>query len=152
MRLATIATIAEGNRFLAGYLQIYNRRFATPPGKAADLHQSIPTGLDLKGVLCIKTKRALRNDFTVANNQTLYQVQDNLRTQRVTVGERLDRTLRITHQGKALRYKAITHRPVKAHETPKVPLRKRGTRPSPDHPWKKTFELQKKKEAPASMP
>lgn len=152
MRLAGVATMEEANRFIAGYLPIYNRRFAVLPDQAADLHRSIPQGLDLNGVLCIKTERALCNDFTVAHNRTLYQIQDNLRAQRVTVEERLDGSLRITHQGKALRYKAITHRPVKAHETPKVPLRKRGTQPSPDHPWKKTFELRKKKEASASIP
>lgn len=152
MRLAGIATMEEANRFLAGYLPIYNRRFAVQPAQSADLHRSIPKGLDLNGVLCIKTERVLRNDFTVAHDRKLYQIQDNLRTQRVTVEERLDGSLRITHQGKALRYKAITYRPVKARETPKALFRKRGTKPSPDHPWKKTFGLQKKKEASASIP
>src|SRR3970282_1352846 len=66
MRLAGITTMEEGNRFLAGYLPIYNRLFAVKPAQSADLHRSIPTGLDLNGVLCIKTERALRNDFTVA--------------------------------------------------------------------------------------
>jgi hypothetical protein len=70
----------------------------------------------------------------------------------VTVEERLDGTIRITHQGQTLRYHVITHRPVKAHELPKALFRKRGTKPSPDHPWKRTFELRKKKEAAASIP
>ena len=94
----------------------------------------------------------MRNDFTVAHNRTLYQIADNLRAQRVTVEERLDGTMRITHQGQWLRYHVITHRPLPAHEPPKVVFRKRGTKPSPDHPWKKTFVLQKKKEASASIP
>ena len=152
MRLAGIATMEEANRFLAGYLPIYNRRFSVNPAKAADLHRPIPDYRDLDRILCIKTVRALRNDFTVAHNRTLYQIQDNLRAQRVTVEERLDGSMRITHQGKALRYEAITHRPVKTHEIPQALLRKRGTKPSPDHPWKKTFVLQKKKEACASGP
>ncbi len=152
MRLAGIATMEEANRFLGSYLPIYNRRFAVKPAQSADLHRSIPKGLDLNGVLCIKTERALRNDFTVAHDRKLYQIQDNLRAQRVTVEERLDGTLRITHQGQRLRCHVIAHRPVKAHETPKILVRKRGTKPSPDHPWKRTFELQKKKEASASIP
>ena len=53
---------------------------------------------------------------------------------------------------KALRDHVITHRPVKVHETPKILVRKRGTKPSSDHPWKKTFELRKKKESSASIP
>ena len=151
-RLAGITTMAEGNRFLAGYLPIYNRRFAVRPAQAADLHRPIPKGLDLQGVLCIKTERTLRNDFTVAHDRKLYQIQDNVRTVRVIVEERLDGTMQITHQGRRLRYLAITTRPVKAYETPQILVRKRGTKPSPDHPWKKTFLLQKKKEAGASIP
>jgi hypothetical protein len=152
MRLAGITTMEEANRFLVGYLPIYNRRFAVRPAQAVDLHRSIPKGLDLNGTLCIKTERALRNDFTVAHDRKLYQIQDNLRTQRVTVEERLDGSLRITHQGQRLRCHVIAHRPVKAHETPKILGRKRGTKPSPDHPWKRTFELRKKKEASTSIP
>jgi transposase len=152
MRLAGITTMEEANRFLGGYLPIYNRRFAVKPAEAADLHRPIPKGLDLNGTLCIKTERALRNDFTVAHNRKLYQIVDNLRVQRVTVEERLNGSIQITHQGQRLRYHVITHRPVKAHELPKALFRKRGTKPSPDHPWKKTFVLQKKKEASASIP
>src|SRR3970040_2210695 len=42
MRLAGITTMEEGNRFLAGYLPIYTRRFAVNPAEAADLHRPIP--------------------------------------------------------------------------------------------------------------
>ncbi|MBI3484924.1 MAG: ISNCY family transposase [Acidobacteria bacterium] len=151
MRLAGITMMEEANRFLGGYLPIYNRRFAVKPTEAADLHRPIPKRYDLDQTLCIKTERALRNDFTVAHNRTLYQIQNNLRAHRVTVEDRMDGTIRITHQGQPLRYHAITHRPVKAHETPNTLFRKPGTKPSPDHPWKKTFELRKKKEAAASI-
>jgi hypothetical protein len=152
MRLAGIATMEEANRFLDGYLPIYNRRFAIRPAQTADLHRSIPTGLDLKGVLCIKTERALRNDFTVAHNRTLYQIQDHLRVQRVTVEERLDGSLRITHRGQRLRYREIAARPVKVMAPPKIRLNHHPVKPAPDHPWKKTFLVQKKKEAGASIP
>lgn len=152
MRLAGISTLETANRFLSGYLPIYNRRFSVQPAQAADLHRSIPTGLDLNGVLCIKTERALRNDFTVAHNRTLYQIQDNLRAQRVMVEERLNGSIQITHQGRRLRYHAIAARPVKVTAPPKVRLNHYPVRPAPDHPWKKAFVLRKKKEAPASIP
>ena len=32
--------------------------------------------MNLDRILCIKTERTLRNDFTVAHNGTLYQIQD----------------------------------------------------------------------------
>ncbi len=147
MRLAGIAAMEEGNRFLEGYLPIYNRRFAVRPAQVADLHRSPPKGLDLNGVLCIETERALRNDFTDAHNRTLYQIQDNLRAQRVTVEAWLDGSLRITHQGRRLRYREIAARPVNVAALPKVILNPHPPKPSPDRPWRKTFMLQKKKEA-----
>lgn len=133
MRLAGISTMEEGNRFLAGYLPIYNRRFAIRPTPAADLHRPVPKGSDLNRVLCIKTERVLRKDFTVAHDRKLYQIQDNLRAQRVTVEEWLDGTMRITHQGQRLRYHAITTRPVR--EAAKIAKTTPRTKPAPDHPW-----------------
>jgi hypothetical protein len=135
MRLAGITTMEEANRFLAGYLPIYNRRFAIRPAQTADLHRSIPQGLDLNGTLCIKTERALRNDFTVAHNRTLYQIKDTFRAQRVTVEERLDGSLRITHQGKRLRYHAIASRPRPVRRAAPTSKTTPRTKPAPDHPW-----------------
>jgi hypothetical protein len=131
-----MATMEEANRFLGGYLPIYNRRFSVPPIQAADLHRPIPTGVDLQGVLCIKTERALRKDFTVAHHRTRYQIQDPLRAERVTVEERLDGSLRITHQGQRLRYREIAARPVRVPTPPSLRLNRAPVKPAPDHPWR----------------
>jgi transposase len=136
MRLAGIKTLQEANRFLEGYLPIYNRRFSVSAVGESDLHRPIPPGLDLKGVLCIKTQRALRNDFTVAHHGGLYQVHDNVRTSWVGVQERLDGTMRITHQGRSLRYEPILARPLKNPPAPKVRSGPVQSRPGPDHPWR----------------
>ena len=135
MRLAGIATIEEANRFLGGYLPIYNRRFGVKPMERADLHRPAPSGCDLGSILCLKTERTLRNDFTVAYNGRLYQIHDNVRTQRVIVQERLDGTLHIQHQGRRLRYQEIAARPVKVQEAPKTRIVPRQTKPEPGHPW-----------------
>jgi len=136
MRLAGITTMEEANRFLGSYLPIYNRRFAVQPAQSADLHRPVPKGSDLNRVLCIKTQRALRNDFTVAHNGGLYQVHDNVRTSWVGVQERLDGTMRITHQGRSLRYEPILARPLKNPPAPKVRSGPVQSRPGPDHPWR----------------
>lgn len=130
LRLAGIATLPAANRFLESYLPTYNRRFAVAAVGASDLHQPIPPGVDLQAVLCLKTPRALRNDFTVAHNGRLYQVYDNVRTTQVVVHERVDGTIQITHRGKPLRYQAIAARPRRAQATaPAPPVRARTTRP-----------------------
>ena len=42
-----IATQEEANGFLEGYLPLYNRRFAVPPARVADLHRLRPASGDL---------------------------------------------------------------------------------------------------------
>lgn len=139
MRLAGIKTIEEANRFLQGYLPIYNRRFSVKPVEAVDLHRRSPPGRDLEGSLCLKVQRVLRNDFTVAYNGKLYQIEEATRAKKVTMEERLDGTVRITHQGQPLRYREITSRPVR----PQAPVEKTRTpqtpQPSSDHPWRRSL-------------
>lgn len=135
MRLAGITTMEEANRFLGNYLPTYNRRFAIRPAPAADLHRPVPKGSDLNRVLCIKTERTLRNDFTVTHDRKLYQIQDNLRATRVMVEERLDGSTQITHRGKRLRYQAIALRSRPVREAAKTAKTTPKTKPAPDHPW-----------------
>lgn len=139
MRLAGISTLDAANGFLGIYLPIYNRRFSVRPAQAADLHRPQPAQRELDRILCLKTPRALRRDWTVAHHGQLYQVHDQLRAKRVVVEERVDGTLRITHQGQALLYHRIVARPVKAAEPPPIASPRRWLKPPPDHPWKTRF-------------
>jgi hypothetical protein len=66
MRLADVSTLEAANQFLKGYLPIYNRRFAVRPAQAADLHRPCPAHRELDRILCLKTTRCLRKDFTIA--------------------------------------------------------------------------------------
>ncbi|HSA87564.1 MAG TPA: ISNCY family transposase [Nitrospira sp.] len=138
LRLARIATLEAANRFLEDYLPIYNHRFAVRPAQAADLHRPRLPRRDLDHILCIKTNRVLRRDWTVTHNGQLYQIHDNVRPTHVMVEERLDGTLRLTHHGRALTFHAIAAPPQKPREadTPGSSPR-RGMKPRPDHPWRK---------------
>ena len=64
LRLAGIGTIEAANRFVEAWLPSYNRRFAVQPAQAADLHRPPPAGGDLNRILCLKTSRCLRRDWT----------------------------------------------------------------------------------------
>ena len=149
MRLAGVSSLDEANRFLSGYLPIYNRRFSVKAAEGTDLHRPIPEGLDLDDILCIKTERTLRNDFTVAHHKGLYQVQDHVRAARVMVEERLDGTTRITHQGKRLRYQIILARPVR--EAVKTLKPKPRIPPAPNHPWHRPFKHWRERTPPAPV-
>jgi hypothetical protein len=143
MRLKDIKTKAEANRFLGHYLPVYNQRFSVKPASEADLHQDIPAGLDLDNMLCIKTRRSLRNDHTIAHNKKLYQVLERVNTKRVMVEERIDGSMLIKHQGARLKFNEIASRPAKDEPAKlKVFKSKKAHVPPQNHPWR-NFDLKK---------
>ena len=136
MRLVDVSTLDAANQFLKGYLPIYNRRFAVPPAQAADRHRPPPAHRELDRMLCIKTTRRLRKDFTIAHQGRLNQIHATLRATHVLVEEHVDGTMRITHQGRTLGFHAITSRPIKAAEAKTVHRPRCPVTPRPDHPWR----------------
>jgi hypothetical protein len=139
MRLRKIKSIEEANSFLKEYLPGYNKRFAVPAAKNTDLHRPLPKGIDLDRILCKKTERALRNDFTVAHDKKLYQVENNIRAKKVIVEERTDGSMLIRHKGAILKFKEIIARPEKIMQ-PKLSrpygFPSRAHTPAANHPWK----------------
>lgn len=152
MRLAGIRTLEAANDFLERYLLHYNARFAVQPAQPGDLHQPMDSEERLHRLLCLKTTRVLRRDWTVAHEGQLYQVHDQVRATQVVVEDRVDGTIRITHQGRALQFQAITARPVKeAPASPRVYIRRKPVKPLPDHPWQKRALPERRKAATTMM-
>ena len=149
LRLAGVSTLEAANRFLDGYLPIYNRRFSVQPAQPADLHRPRPASRELDRSLCIKTTRCLRRDWTVAHHGHLYQIQTNIRATHVQVEERVDGTMRITHHGRPLDVHAITSRPMKAVEAKTVHRPRCPVTPRPDHPWRR--RLRPERRTPATV-
>jgi hypothetical protein len=152
LRLAEIATLAGANRSLEEWLPRYNQRFAVRPAQAADPHRPGPAGRALDRLLCLKTTRVLRRDWTVAHNGHLYQIHDPLRATRVQVEERLDGTLRIPHHGRPLAYQAIATRPVRGPAPSTVSIPQGPVTPRPDHPWRKRLLPERGQQAAAARP
>lgn len=113
MRLRGITTIKEANKFLRSYLPVYAKRFSVQPANDADLHRPVPEGVSLNAIFSVQTIRTLRNDFTVAHNGRLYQVKDNVNTEKVTVEERANGSIHISYRDTDLKFKEITTRPKK---------------------------------------
>jgi transposase len=121
MRLKGIKSTEEGNRVLKHYLPVYAKRFAVQPANDTDLHRSVRKGVDLDAVFCVKTIRVLRNDFTVAYNGKLYQIEDNVNAEKVTVEERANGSIHISCRNMDLKFKEITTRPKKQQKELKGP-------------------------------
>jgi transposase len=137
LRLEGARTIDEANKVLERFLPSYAKRFCVKALHSDDLHRVIPKGIDLDRILCIRTERALRNDFTVAYNSKLYQIEDNVRADKVMVEESIDGSMLITHKDKVLKFKEITNRPKKEEpqKTHVFKLHKIYVPPE-DHPWR----------------
>jgi transposase len=137
MRLRGIKTIEEGNKFLEEYLPLYNRRFSVRPREKEDVHRPLPKGIDLNAILCIKTERTLRNDFTVAHKHKLYQIEEATKASKVIVQDRMDGSMKITYQGQALRFREIKERPMKENKQLVAKKRRKTYIPPIDHPWRR---------------
>ncbi|MFH0775838.1 MAG: hypothetical protein V2A53_10225 [bacterium] len=138
--MKNINTKEGANRFLEGYLPGYNERFSKLPLNMANLHRKIPRGLNLESIFSIKTKRVLKNDWTISYNNQLYQIEEtppNTRIKSVVVEERIDNTIHITYNGIELNIKKIEKRPLKPkEEKEQLKIRKVHILPL-DHPWRR---------------
>lgn len=138
MRLRGIKTIEEANKFLEYYLPIHNERFSFKAIEDGDLHRELPKGIGLHSILCIKTKRGLRNDWTVRHNKKLYQVIDHVHTKSVVVEDRIDGSMLITYKDRILKHREISERPVREEKAEGLPIikTKKIYKPPADHPWR----------------
>lgn len=145
MRLMGIKSIDEANEFLTIYLPKHNRKFKKPAASDADLHRPAPHSRALDHILCIKEERMVKNDFTIAHNCKLYQIEQAIRAEKVTVEERLDGTMHISYKGQGLRYREITKKPAKEISESTLLQEKKPWTPPADHPWKTLFLSKRKK-------
>jgi hypothetical protein len=147
MRLKGISSIAEANEFLKEYLPIYNRRFAKKAAHIENLHRPIPKGLNLRRILCIKTERTVRNDFTIAHDRKFYQIEETVKTKKLMVEEYTDGSMAIWCKEKRAKFRQIAIRPEKPPKPQKqstIQERKVATVPPKDHPWRRFFYGNKK--------
>lgn len=109
MRLAGIKDIEGANRFLEGYIPIYNKRFNVAPKLNTDLHRTSPGNDKLDSILCTKEDRIVRKDSTIRYKNKYYLLTD-IRTRtikKIVVEERLDSSIHINHKGIYLQYKEV---------------------------------------------
>lgn len=154
MRLNNISTIEEANRFLEeDFLPRFNAKFMVEPRTNADLHKKLTKQEEnkLDSVFSRQYERTVRNDFTFSYDSKWYQLtQDQAVTickgDKIIAEERMDGTRHFRLRGKYLNYEVLPERPKKVNNKKKstqwvIPAGK-VNRPSSDHPWKKSIQLE----------
>jgi transposase-like protein len=114
LRLAGAKTLGEANKVLKVYLHKHNQKFSIEAFSKIDMHRKVK-GIKLTKALCIKTKRRVRNDFTIAHNRSLYQIKTYTPDIDVEVRETIKGKMEIWDKRKSLKYKKIaSHNRIKA--------------------------------------
>ena len=144
MRLKGIKSREEGNRFLKHYTPLYNRRFAVTPKEKENLHRKIPEGVNLNTILCKKTERTVRNDFTIAHEGKLYQITEGIQARKVTVEERINGSMLITYKETRLKFREISERPQRKSKRINARNPRRKHIPPANHPWRLSRVFNKK--------
>ena len=149
MRLAGISTIADANKFLAGYIPEFNAKFSVIPNKRADLHGDISKQAreKLPQAFSIQSPRKVNNDYTIMFKNKFFQLDREQPTtvykkDAVIIEEHLDCGIKINLKGYYLNYAVLPERPKKQIDVnlPAITKRKQSDwKPPIDHPWRRSF-------------
>jgi transposase-like protein len=153
LRLKNISTLHEANQFLEkDFLPKYNAKFMVEPRSQADLHKKLneQEKKKLDSVFSRQYKKVVMNDFTVSHKKNCYQLEKIqpvtiCKQDRVTVEERMDRTIQIRLRGKYLNYRMLPERPRKINgkNNPQWVIPKSTAHAPPaDHPWRQYAQIE----------
>jgi len=145
MRLEGISSREEANRFLKEYLPIYNKQFLKVAREEGNLHRSLPKGINLREIFCIKATRTINNGYIVKWRGRKLLIENPsraMRRRKVEIMEHFDGKIGLRYRGRYLQFKEIIEeRSAKVKERRKhveEPKRKKGKYiPPADHPWRR---------------
>lgn len=112
MRLKGINTIEEGNKYLPGFIEVFNRKFAVVPKSPANMHRPLLPVHHLDDIFCLKYKRILSKQLSISYGNRIYQIQTErpayaMRNAPVIVSEDINGNIKIAYKGQSLNYKII---------------------------------------------
>ena len=155
LRLEGISDLAAANRFLSGYIDKYNARFAVPPASDVDAHRPpLHSDAELRLILTLHHTRKLSRNLVCQYNNRAYLVQAKgagyqLRGARVTVCEAASGEVTLLRQGKPLRCRVLAEgEPLPpltdekgighiVRQARKQQAQRPKWKPAPDHPWRR---------------
>jgi transposase len=141
MRLAGIKDYEQANTFLAGYLPIYNQKFAVQPTSPIDSHEPLRPENDLDWIFTKKTQRILSKDLSFQYERVIYQIQTSrpaytLQKREVTVLENDQGKLRVVLGQDQLAFKRFIRQPKRNQLASGKDIQQRSSKPAPNHPWR----------------
>jgi transposase len=144
LRLAGISEIASANEFLyGGFLEELNSKFAVEAREEEDYHRK-GEAIDLASIFCQEEDRCISRDWIVRYGGQFYQLRRQSKYQpasgKVKVRKYLNGELHFNYRGEDLAYEKLAQRPERISKNLKVKKARRQYKPSPDHPWRKSWK------------
>jgi transposase len=119
LRLHNISTQEEANRYLwEKFMPKHNQMFSRTAKEPGSAYRSLPKGLSLKEVFCLKEERTVAGDNTISYQGKTFQILPNeyrlsFFKAKVEVHEYLDGSINIFYQGKRLKHKPLSKEKIK---------------------------------------
>jgi len=112
LRLRSINTIAEANRFMPEFMQDFNNRFEKQPSNSYDAHRPLLPGNDLDDIFTWQESRRVSNNLTLNYKRVIYILEPTdaareLRRRRVMVHETEDGQVSIRDGALELSYRTF---------------------------------------------
>ncbi len=154
LRLNNISTIKEANEFLEkDFLPRFNTKFMVVAKSKTNLHKKLnkQETNKLDSTFSRQEKKTVMNDFTVSHKKQCYQLEKIqtatiCKRDKVTVEERMDKSIQIRLRGKYLNYKLLPEKPKKINNdknnTTWVIPKTTAHIPPANHPWRQTANLE----------
>lgn len=140
LRREGIDTMDGANEYLEKfYWKAYNRKFARLPAEEADLHRSVPKGMDLGTVLCLKEERTVGKDWCVSYRRRVLQIgvkhqSLGLAGRKLEVRQHLEGRLSVCFRGRELAHQELSARPTTDKPRPMIE-NNQTYKPSSEHPY-----------------
>ncbi|MDP2960815.1 MAG: hypothetical protein Q8N71_05260, partial [candidate division Zixibacteria bacterium] len=123
LRLHNISTLEEANRYLVEeFIPKHNRMFSRLAKEPSSAYRSLPQGLKLKEIFCLKKERTVASDNTISYKGRHFQIlPDEYRLSffktKVEVREYLDGSINISYQDRKLKHKPISKERIKSFDS-----------------------------------
>jgi len=149
LRLASISTIEEANRFLEEkkYWDKHNELFSVQATCSENAHRELQSSDVLDDILCSKCLRKVSKNFELQYNNVIYQINPEdqstgIKCSYVSVLERTDGTISIEYKGRKIKFKEYykqdcVGKVVNSKEIERFLKEKKPRVVSRNHPWKR---------------
>jgi len=123
LRLHNISSLEEANRYLIQeFIPKHNRRFSRWAKEPGSAYRSLPQGLKLKEIFCLKEERTGAADNTISYKGKFFQIlpdeyRVNFFKAKVEVREYLDGSINIFCQSRKLKHKPISKERIKSYDS-----------------------------------